>query len=298
MLAGKAPEDLFTIKYPVITSPKIDGIRCVIHEGKALSRNLKPIPNKYIRSVLEKYCSDGLDGEIVTYKDGWVRPFNGISSAVMSREGKPDFCFCVFDCFTVGGGFSDRFKHVNRIIKHLKTRGQTINGSVDYVAHTLVHSVNGLKEAEEDALTLGYEGLMIRAPDGKYKQGRSTTKEGLLLKLKRFEDSEAMILDVLEQQENQNEAAPDELGRSKRTSHKAGKVGKNTLGKFLVKDLKTGVVFHIGTGKGLTAALRKEIWKNPNRYCNKVIKYQHQKHGTKDKPRLPVFIGFRDEKDM
>lgn len=36
---------------------------------------------------------------------------------------------------------------------------------------------------------------MLRSIDGKYKLGRSTTNEAILLKLKRFKDSEAIVVD-------------------------------------------------------------------------------------------------------
>lgn len=48
MLAGKAPDDLNELTLPVLVSPKLDGIRCVMHEGVALSRKLKPIPNAFV----------------------------------------------------------------------------------------------------------------------------------------------------------------------------------------------------------------------------------------------------------
>ena len=90
LLAGTV-NDIEKLKFPLIASPILDGIRCVVVNGKALSRNLKPIPNKYIRERIEKYFSDDtslcVDGEImVPGKD-----FNGVQSAVMSFDGEPEF---------------------------------------------------------------------------------------------------------------------------------------------------------------------------------------------------------------
>ena len=80
------------IRYPVLASPKIDGIRCLIVNGKAVTRSLKPIPNEHIRSMLEKYAPDGADGEIVVGDS-----FNATTSAVMSRDGEPEFTYFIFD---------------------------------------------------------------------------------------------------------------------------------------------------------------------------------------------------------
>ena len=35
MLAGKAPEDLSTLKFPLALSPKLDGIRAIVKDGIA-----------------------------------------------------------------------------------------------------------------------------------------------------------------------------------------------------------------------------------------------------------------------
>ncbi len=37
MLAGKAPEDLADLNFPVIASPKLDGFRVMIIDGRARS---------------------------------------------------------------------------------------------------------------------------------------------------------------------------------------------------------------------------------------------------------------------
>jgi DNA ligase-1 len=143
---------------------------------------------------------------------------------------------------------------------------------------------------------------MLRKICGRYKQGRSTAKEGILLKLKPFEDSEAIITGFEELQHNENEQFTSELGYSKRSSQQAGLVGGNTLGKFLVTGTQEehfgGVEFKVGSGLGLTQALRQEIWDNREKYLGKLIKFKYQKIGSIDKPRIPIFLGFRDASDM
>lgn len=112
-----------------------------------------------------------------------------------------------------------------------------------------------------------------------------------MLKVKRFEDSEAEVLGTVEEMFNGNEAQRDELGRTKRSKAKAGLVGKGTMGALKVRDLKTKVEFEIGTG--FTADDRARQWPT-----GLIVRYKFFAVGVKDKPRHPVYLGERDVKDM
>ena len=47
LLATKAQYD--KIRYPVLATPKLDGIRCLMVKGTAMSRSMKPIPNTFVQ---------------------------------------------------------------------------------------------------------------------------------------------------------------------------------------------------------------------------------------------------------
>jgi DNA ligase-1 len=69
------------------------------------------------------------------------------------------------------------------------------------------------------------------------------------------------------------------------------------LGGFEVKDLKTGVSFKVGNGFELKE--RVDLWAAPTiGLLGKIIKYSYFPTGSKEKPRFPVFRGFRDKRDM
>ena len=85
-------EDLSKLKYPILATPKLDGIRILKVDGKAITRKFKPIPNNHIRTLLETYLPDNIDGEIMT-----PGTFNDVQSKVMSIDGTPDFTFYAFD---------------------------------------------------------------------------------------------------------------------------------------------------------------------------------------------------------
>lgn len=280
-------EDASKLKFPVLASPKLDGIRCLKVNGKALTRKFKPVPNNYIREWLESNLPDNIDGEIMI-KDS---TFNQIQSGVMSEDGQPLFEYHAFDLVSEAT-FSDRYSRLQNLWSNLSE----CHDNLVVVPHVLISSIEELDTFEAKCLAEGYEGVMVRSPSGPYKNGRSTEREGYLLKIKRFADSEAVVLGYEERLHNANEATIDELGHTKRSSHKANMIPDNALGAFLVRDLKTNVEFKVSTG--MDEATRVAIWADRDNYIGKLVKYKYQPAGQKDKPRFPVFLGFRDPRDM
>lgn len=283
MLAGTLTT-LDDLRFPAYCTPKIDGIRCLILHGQAMSRSLKPIPNKHIRDSL-KDLPEFLDGELILRTK---RGFSEISSAVMSEDGEPDFVYCTFDY-----ALYPRTPYLDRmeLLEKLELP--------EFVIPVLPEKIDNIKEFveyETRMLAAGAEGVMIRNEQGPYKYGRSTVREGYLLKWKRFYDSDAEILGLVEQLRNDNVAKKNALGRTERSTCKDNKVGKGTLGALKVKDIHSGQEFDVGTG--FDAELRQTIWDNPDDYLGKIIKYKYQEIGARNKPRFPVFLSFRDEEDM
>lgn len=292
MLAEHA--EMESIHFPMLASTKLDGIRAVVLNGQLLSRKLKPIPNEYTRSLFEHPEYEGLDGELIVGSPTDPKCFNKTTSGVMSEDGKPDVHFYVFDqipeyCkMNLDTPFSKRFKDLKDF--------PLILDHVVLVEQQVVNNYEELSSFEEKCLTEGYEGVIIKSPDSPYKYGRSTVREGYMLKIKRYKDSEARILSVEELMSNTNEATINKLGKTERSNYKEGMVPQNTLGALVVEDIKTKVQFHIGTG--FDQELRDKLWANKDSLIGKIVKYKYFDYGQVDKPRHPVFLGFRDERDM
>lgn len=279
------------LSYPLIASIKLDGIRSLRINGKTLSRSFKSIPNLYVQRVMHD-LPNGLDGELVTYNsDGSIRSFNEIQSDIMSEDGEPNFKFEIFDYVkdNLNKNYTERLVDLKALIlPHYCT----------IVPHMIINSESELLNYEETVLADGHEGIMVRRPNSPYKCGRATFKSQDLIKIKRFKDSEAVIIGFEEKLHNSNEASKDELGHTKRSSSKDGMIPANTLGTILVKDMYSGLEFGIGTGKGLNDTLKKNIWDNQSDYIGKIINYRFQEIGVKNLPRIPSFQGFRDKRDM
>lgn len=276
------------LRYPVIASPKLDGIRAVVRDGSVLSNALKSIPNLYIRDCVGRAEMNGFDGELMT--GGFGEPFD--TSGVMTKLGKPDFKFHVFDDFTnPSHGYVRRIGSYTVRVAALAKRYPFLLA----VPTILIRDFESLMAYTEKCLGEGYEGAMVRAPEGVYKFGRATFNEGLLIKIKPFEDAEAVVIGFEEQMENTNEKTTNELGRSKRSSHKSGKIGKNTLGALVLLSEEFGE-FNCGTG--MNEAMRALVWANRGKYLGKKVTFKFQRIGMKDKPRIPVFKCFRHKNDL
>lgn len=289
MLAGKAkPEKL---KFPLLVQPKLDGIRASVVDGKLLTRTLKEVPNRFIFNLLSRPEFEGLDGELIVGTPTALDCYRQTASGVMRESREPDYTYWVFDVWNSDKIYLDRFSELMERYGWFQPEAR-----IQLVQPIMALDADDLAQHESKLVALGYEGAILRASDGLYKFGRGSVTKGDLLKLKRFEDSEAEILSVEEELHNANEATTNALGRTERSSHKANKIGKGTLGKMNVRDLHTGVEFSIGSG--FDAAERADLWAARDQLPGKVAKYKHFPIGVKDKPRHSVFLGFREKGDM
>ena len=236
------------VKFPCYVSPKIDGCRCIVSEGIAYSRTLKPFPNKQFQDYAVEFMLDG-DYEILVGAVTDGKTFERTQSYLMSIDKEINI------------------REIGNLRIDTPERTTGYNGGQNQIhCNTYEH----LLEIEEDMVSDGYEGIVIRYPGTPYKQGRSTVNEGCLLKYKRFKDDEAIIVDSY--------FLKDKNGKQ-----------RAELGAFQVKDLKTGVLFKVGSG--FTKEERNRfICEDLN---GKIIKYKYQELSKYGVPRFPVFLGFR-----
>uniref|UniRef100_A0A6M3MK56 Putative DNA ligase domain protein n=1 Tax=viral metagenome TaxID=1070528 RepID=A0A6M3MK56_9ZZZZ len=291
MLACDAPADL---QFPLIVSPKLDGIRCTVWPDKPLTRSLKDIPNRHVRGTLQRARMPAVfDGELVVGAANHPDVYRSTTSGVMSHEGQPDFSFHVFDWVPVDTPsvpFSLR-------LARLQERTSTVTAFHPWfklLEQVWINNLAQLVAYEAKVLADGYEGLITRHPDGVYKHGRSTAKEQGMLKVKRFKDTELEVVGTVEMLHNQNEATLNELGHTQRSSAKAGKVASGMLGALVCRWEDTTV--EVGTG--FTQAQRIEFWQRRDELVGQLAKVKYFEQGMKDKPRHPVWLGWRDRADL
>jgi len=293
MLAVDFHEKL--LRFPYYASPKVDGIRAVVIDGEARTRSMKRIPNFHVREFFEKNANllANLDGELVVGDPAAKDVFRRTTSGIMAHGGAPAFTFYVFDVADPTGKrlFTER-------LAELSDREESWpKGLVMTLPQVGVEDMKELRKVEDVLVDKGYEGVMLRNPVSRYKQGRATLDENSLLKVKRFKDAEAIVIGVEEQMHNTNPAMRNELGRTKRSSARSGLVGKGTLGALVVEGTHgqpfAGVQFSIGTG--MDDASRAAMWKHREGLVGLRLRYKFLDVGVKSAPRHPVFIGWRPE---
>lgn len=306
MLASDVAED--KLRFPLVAMPKIDGVRAVNFTGSISGRSLKKFGNKFVNNVLSRPELVGLDGELtVGPPDNITHPdlCRLTTSALSRHEGEPELTYNVFDAAFFGNvhvndmPYKFRYGRLFDIINELKAADYFIGNGIHFnvVKAELVSNLEQLLELENTWLDMGFEGVIVRDPEGFYKHGRSTVREMGLLRIKRFIEEDAIVEELEEGMENTNEQTKDERGYATRSSAKAGKIPNGMVGVLHCKDVKTGVKIEVSPGK-MSHADRVKFWEQPELIIDKVIKYKHFPRGVKDKPRFPTFQSFRDPVDM
>jgi len=296
MLASKL--DWNKLVYPVLVSPKIDGIRCIVKNGQPRSRSWKILPNMFLQEYIAKYAPvlEHCDGEIVVGDPSAPNVYNASMSGIMSMTGTPSFKYLIFD-YTED--LTDSYALRRQKLQLLEP---DFPPKCMLLPQYKCRNREQVELVEDRCVDQGYEGVVIRSHvlSAPYKPNRSTVREGYLLKLKRYEDSEAVVVGVEELMHNDNPAFIDAQGHTKHTSHKANQRPGDTLGALvcvlLIDGKPTGPIFSIGTGFDFQT--RDALWSKKGELKGKIVKFKHLPHGMLDAPRHPVFINFRDPIDM
>lgn len=302
------------VRFPVYASAKLDGLRGVVIDGQLKTRSMKPFTNKATSEFFSNPLLEGFDGELIvgpaTAKDVFLRS----TSALRNQVGDPEAVFYVFDLHNGPAVFEDRLSALRGRVDLLP---EALKARIIVLEQRFIGLISELLAFEQQVLELGYEGLIIKHPAAPYKQGRSTLQQGWMLKLKRFSDAEGELLGFVEGMSNQNEAKINELGHTDRSTNYENMVPTNTMGAMVLRDLKTGAVFTVGTGYDF--AQRAEWWAKragTSQQLNTVIpgasprlvmhhpkapaiiKYKHFAIGYEGMPRFPVFVGERLSEDL
>lgn len=295
MLASTLDEEsLSKLKFPALASIKLDGIRALVIDSVVYSRSMKPIPNSSVQKLFGKPEYNGFDGELIYGEPNAPDVYNR-SMECMKKEPRnvEDFedniRFYVFDLHDLNAGYRDRLHSLAMRIGHFGDK------HIWTVQHVDIDSIESLLKFEKLALSEGYEGVMVRSIDGGYKNGRSTPKQQWLGKLKRFQDSEAEILEIIPLKKTVDGFTINELGYRKTSTRKDTKQIMQTMGSIRVKDVKSGVEFEIGSG--FTQEQRDDFWENQAAYLGQLVKYKYFEIG-KEKPRFPIYQGFRSAEDL
>ena len=291
MLAGRVEKDT-DLRWPKLGSLKIDGYRAVYSGGEFFARSGKLHQAPAIRALAQELkkrgLPDGLDGELTIPGKG----FNEAGGLLRREDYTGPIFYQVFDLMHPGLKAQERFLL-------LASLADKFPENVKVLDQVWLKSLEEMRSFENDALAAGAEGIVLRDPGALYKHGRGTPKDQIMIKIKRFRSAEALVLSVEPRMHNTNPEELSPLGYTERSTAKEGLEETDILGKMNVIGLNgpwKNVHFSIGNFDGLTDEEKRYYLKNPP--LKEVVTFKYFPEGALDRPRHPVFIGFRPDVDL
>jgi len=292
MLAPNKQPDFSRIKYPLLASCKMDGIRCIFKDGQMLSRSLKPIRNCHLQTIYEPLKKLSLvhdvvlDGELYSH----ALTFQNIVSCVMSKSGDvpESLKFCCFDC-VLKKDTKMSFTQRCLVIVGIKMYCGDI---MECVRQITIDTEEELYALYDEALSGDYEGLILRYPDECYKYGRATLNQRLMYKMKPIEKFEGCICDVIQ-------ATVVDAGAEKKINELGHSVTSKKIGDRVPVDMAAAFVteyngFTVKVTIAATVAQKQALWLDKERMIGRKIVYKGMLVGAKDVPRHPVLVSIQE----
>lgn len=245
------------LTFPCYVQPKLDGMRCQATHTGLYSRTRKALQFPHIEAALAVLALDNpefahleFDGELYLhrYADNFQELMSICRKANHPRQHTIEYW--IYDIIDPVRPFSER----SQILQDLKVAGHPIV----IVPTVLCHNQADVDAAEARFVEEGYEGAMRRS-DTPYEFKRSFN----LLKIKRFQDSEFTILDVIE-------------GRGKLAGH-AGALKFETQG---------GEYFY--AKPAMPDSTLRHIFVHPGEFIGRQATVKYQGVSADGIPRFPV----------
>jgi len=256
-----------------IVQPKLDGVRCrAVWQPTGswilLSSQLNEIISvPHINQALHKAFPEGgpeLDGELYTHGLSFEQVFSATSRTRELHADSENIELHIFDLIKENTMQTIRLKYLRDL--NLETSSEFLKVVPDKLA-VGAEEVMTIKEA---LCSDGYEGIIVRKPDGLYVRRRSTE----IMKFKPKKSDWYRIVGVQEEVSIHGEL-------------------KASLG-ALICSSDEGETFNVGTG--FTRLQREELWEMQDdllgKWCH--VEYQHITPG-RGVPRFPVFVRVVDD---
>jgi DNA ligase-1 len=312
MLAPNGDPNLDTLRYPVLASHKLDGVRFLMFDGKMYSRNMEslhPAVTKRFQPIIEAADKTGvcLDGEI------WAHglAFNKIVSAMADFEMCVDLRLHIFDILTVEERYAEKpwtpFRH--RIEQYVDWCSRYDSESHDIVAVQQCDCNNAgqVLTLQQQAQKDGWEGLMLKCPNSVYAHRRVTAKKNEFWKLKFWDTINCVIVGFKQMRQLTDEAKSmnaerSALGRLKRGHRQDDRETVNRIGSVEVEVIdgqvfESGTRFYAGWSSDAPDVRAAMTWDNREQFLGKNAEVVYQGHGSKDKPRMGRIVRLRPDLD-
>ena len=303
------------VKYPCGVQPKFDGVRAGIYSMKGLTgRSLDPFAGFGITEYFSRPEWLGYDGEMVLGENPYSteRLCNLTSGAMGKFKGvtkMADLHWHLFDYLTpetIQLPYIVRYQMLRDRLAKWTPGGKRIH----LVPMDIATNRKELDRLIQNHIDLGAEGTIIRNLNALPKEGRPTKTGQQLWRVKSWVTGEIRVDEIIQGESNRNEAKTNSLGKTERSSSKAGKVPNGQVGSLkgpLIEDLlhphtgvlllKQGTVVTVSKGE-MTTAEAQHYFRNPTELLGWAATFKSMPHGMKDVLRMPTFKSKRLLADM
>lgn len=256
-------------------SKKYDGIRCFIFidENSNIrfeSRTGKPF--KYFEHIADKikHLSNViLDGELYSNTVEFEKICSLVNSEEYDKETDTDIQFFIYDFIDLNSTDDVFEKRLEKLNKEFLKFADEAQYPIQPVSQIKIKSEKDLKEFHDKWVAEGYEGLMLKDPNGLYEFGKRSNN---LLKYKEMHSDEFKIKDIFIA-ENDPERVQIEL---------------------YIDPFNSQETFKIGTLKGNKEENYNNYYLNKNNLIGKWLTINYQTLTSYGVPLFPVGIAIRE----
>lgn len=295
--------------WPKMGFAKVDGVRAAFFEGDGIhGRSMDPFKNSALVARFSDPVYFGFDGELTIH--GWLTTNDvpagetlcglttGLCNRAKIKKGETELpqsaVWNLFDFLhpdVVHLPYLQRYEALREAITtHMPA-------NVRLLPYEWIENEEQARAFEARMLDEGYEGAIYRNPNALHKSGRATAKAQDFWRFKPVSDKDAYVVGFEEAQENGNEAKTNSLGRTERSSSKAGKTGNGMVGVLICRDFDTNALIRVGPG-AMKHDFRVAAFQNPSMIVGHPIKYTSLDTGVKDAPRQARFAELRALTDL
>lgn len=257
--------------FPYIADYKLDGMRLTVSSEKACSRKGTDVPAaSHIVKIVKSLCDSDkgltLDGELYNHslKNDFEHLMHLARSQSFTIEERKE-CDSTLQFHIYDVAFEDHILENASALTRKELVKQYValldNPSIVEVHSELVNNQEELDAFEMKALSLGYEGVILRHPDMPYIHKRTK----YLIKVKQFITEEFIITDIVEGEGN-----------------RSGKAGAIWIQKSSGSKVKCGI-------RG-SHEYCEQLLENRKFYIGKQATVRHFGHTKDDSLRFPICI--------
>lgn len=256
MLAKNFEDYIEKLEFPLYIERKYDGVRCIAinkdGEWKLISRSGLELDIPHILDQVHTLNPDFVyDGEIYIHGMSFQR-INQLITKIVPESKKLQYH--IYDCVNLAN-LNESFEIRKKLIHSIRIQS--------YLIHSIDEAIKYKKQFEDE----GYEGAIIRTPNGVYKFGRSKD----LLKFKSFDDAEFKVIGY--------------------------KIGKGRFSDCPIWLCEIGGKTFEATPIG-SFEQRAEMLKNVKSYLGKSMKVKYFGLTKDGIPRFPIALGIREGFDI